>query len=79
VVTSHGAQYWTVSTTGSYQSSNDKRAHFGLGTDMTARSIEIRWPSGIRQTLTNVSGDRIVRIDEPVTTSGSSSGVAGDK
>jgi len=65
VTTSHGAQYWTVSTTGSYLSSNDKRAHFGLGTDTIARSIEIRWPSGIRQTLTNVAGDRIVRIDEP--------------
>jgi enediyne biosynthesis protein E4 len=64
VTTSHGSQYWTVSTAGSYLSSNDKRAHFGLGTDTEARSIEIRWPSGVRQTLTNVAGDRIVRIDE---------------
>ena len=65
VVTSHGAQYWTVSTAGSYLSSNDKRAHFGLDSDSVARSIEIRWPSGIRQTLTDVAGDRIVKIDEP--------------
>jgi hypothetical protein len=65
VVTSHGAQYWTVSTAGSYLSSNDKRAHFGLGTDSVAQSIEIRWPSGIRQTLTEVAGDRIIKIDEP--------------
>ncbi len=65
VVTSHGAQYWTVSTAGSYLSSNDKRAHFGLGTDGIARSIEIRWPSGIRQTLVDIAGDRIVKIDEP--------------
>jgi len=65
VVTSHGTQYWTVSTAGSYLSSNDKRAHFGLGADASARSIEIRWPSGIRQTLTDVAGDRIVKIDEP--------------
>jgi hypothetical protein len=65
VVTSRGAQYWTVSTAGSYLSSNDKRAHFGLGTDSVARSIEIRWPSGIRQTLTDVAGDRIIKIDEP--------------
>jgi hypothetical protein len=79
VVTAHGAQYWTVSTTGSYLSSNDKRAHFGLGADTAARSIEIRWPSGIRQTLTNVSGDRIVRIDEPVATSGSAAGAAGSQ
>jgi hypothetical protein len=65
VVTSHGAQYWTVSTAGSYLSSNDKRAHFGLGADSVAHSIEIRWPSGIRQTLTDVAGDRVVKIDEP--------------
>ena len=65
VVTSHGAQYWTVSTAGSYLSSNDKRAHFGLGADSVAHSIEIRCPSGIRQTLTDVAGDRVVKIDEP--------------
>jgi hypothetical protein len=65
VTTSHGAQYWTVSTTGSYLSSNDKRAHFGLGNETSARSIEITWPSGIHQTLTNVAGDRVVRVDEP--------------
>jgi hypothetical protein len=65
LTTAHGSQYWTVSTTGSYLSSNDKRAHFGLGTDTMARTIEIVWPSGIHQTLTNVAGDRVVRVDEP--------------
>jgi hypothetical protein len=66
VTTSQGAQYWTVSTAGSYLSSNDKRAHFGLGADASAQSIEIRWPSGIHQTLNNVAGDRVVHVDEPV-------------
>ena len=65
LTTAHGSQYWTVSTAGSYLSSNDKRAHFGLGTDTMARSIEIVWPSGIHQTMTNIAGDRIVRVDEP--------------
>ena len=64
LTTAHGSQYWTVSTAGSYLSSNDKRAHFGLGTDTMARSIEIVWPSGIHQTLTNIAGDRVVRVDE---------------
>jgi len=63
--TSHGMQYETVSTTGSYLSSNDKRAHFGLGDDTSAKSIEIHWPSGIVQHLEDVQGDRIVKIDEP--------------
>jgi hypothetical protein len=66
VVTQHRTQYWTVSTAGSYLSSNDKRAHFGLGVDSVARTIEIQWPSGIRQTLTDIAGDHVVKIDEPV-------------
>jgi len=28
--------------------------------------IEIRWPSGIRQTLKNVRGDQILQVDEPL-------------
>lgn len=64
VTTAHGSQYWTVSTAGSYLSSNDKRAHFGLGPDAVATSVEIRWPSGIRQVVKDVAGDREVRIEE---------------
>lgn len=66
VVTSHGPQYWTVSTAGSYLSSNDKRAHFGLGPDSEALSVEIHWPSGIDQKLEHIAGDRVLRVDEPV-------------
>jgi len=40
--------------------------HFGLGNNPTVKSIDIRWPSGIRQTLTNAQGDRIVEIEEPL-------------
>ena len=65
LTTPAGAQWWTVSTGGSYCSSSDKRAHFGLGSATEATSIEIRWPSGIRQTLHNVAGDREVHIEEP--------------
>ncbi len=65
VTTAHSTQYWTVSTAGSYLSSNDKRAHFGLGDDPAATSIEIRWPSGIRQVLKDIPAGRQVRIEEP--------------
>jgi hypothetical protein len=65
LVTSTGAQYATVSITGSYLSSSDKRVHFGLGGESIAQRIEIRWPSGVRQTLKDVSGDQILQIDEP--------------
>lgn len=59
-------QYWTVSTAGSYLSSNDKRAHFGLGASALAQTVEIRWPSGIVQKLTDVRGDQILKVDEPL-------------
>ncbi len=64
LVTPRGSQWATVSTANSYLSSSDKRVHFGLGTEQVARKIEIRWPSGILQTLQNVRADQILRIDE---------------
>ncbi len=65
ITTTHGSQYVTVSTTGSYLSANDKRAHFGLGTDTQAQSVVIHWPSGTVQRLSNVKADQILKVDEP--------------
>jgi enediyne biosynthesis protein E4 len=65
VDTSTGSQWYTVTTASSYLSSGDVRAHFGLNRDSSARTVEIRWPSGILQTLHNVTGDRYVGIEEP--------------
>jgi hypothetical protein len=59
-------QFATVTTAGSYLSSSDKRVHFGLGSETTAQSIEIRWPSGIVQKLSNIRADQILQIDEPI-------------
>jgi hypothetical protein len=66
LITGNGPQLATVSTAGSYLSSSDKRVHFGLGAESAAQSIEIRWPSGILQTLKNVRADQILRVDEPL-------------
>jgi hypothetical protein len=65
IITAQGDQYATVSTCGSYLSSGDKRVHFGLGPLPTIKEIDIRWPSGIRQTFRDVKGDQILRVDEP--------------
>lgn len=65
VTTNAGPQFATVSTGGSYLSSSDKRVHFGLGRETTIQSIEIRWPSGTKQILRNVSADQILQIEEP--------------
>jgi hypothetical protein len=60
-----GSQYATVSTASSYLSSSDKRVHFGLGKEKVVQKIEIRWPSGIRQTLKDVAADQILEVNEP--------------
>jgi len=65
LVTAKGSQMATVTTAGSYLSSSDKRVHFGLGPETVAGTIEIHWPSGIRQTLKNVRGDQILQVQEP--------------
>ena len=69
LVTASGPQYATVSTAGSYLSASDKRVHFGLGPESTVQRIEIRWPSGIKQTVENILADQIFQIDEPSTPS----------
>jgi len=53
-----------VRSGGSYLSQNDLRLHFGLGASKEAHRIEIDWPSGVRQTLSHVKGDRVVSIRE---------------
>ena len=65
LTTAKGSQWWAVSTAGSYLSSSDKRAHFGLGPETIVQTIEINWPSGIHQVLHNVKADQILRVDEP--------------
>ncbi len=65
ITTDAGREFATVSTACSYLSACDKRVHFGLGGETTAKQIEIRWPSGIRQTLKAVRGDREIVVEEP--------------
>jgi hypothetical protein len=65
ITTSAGLQFATVSTACSYLSSCDRRVHFGLGSETSVKEIDIRWPSGIMQTLKDVSGDRSLTVDEP--------------
>jgi hypothetical protein len=55
----------TVSAAGSYLSSSDRRAHFGLGAHKTAKLVEVTWPSGVVQKLENVAADRILKLTEP--------------
>jgi hypothetical protein len=53
-----------MSTTVGYASSADGPLHFGLAGTAVVPKIEIRWPSGIVQTLTDVKADRVVEVTE---------------
>jgi hypothetical protein len=49
---------------GSYNSTNDSRLHFGLGSETVMSSVEVQWPSGAHQEFKNVAADAIYEIDE---------------
>ena len=58
-------QYGEVTTSTGYAASSDPRVHFGLGAARAIREVQIRWPSGARQTLHDIAADRIVTVEEP--------------
>ncbi len=47
----------------SFYSASDFRLHFGLGSAKTAK-LEIRWPSGLKQSFANVAANRIITLRE---------------
>jgi hypothetical protein len=66
VVSASGlAQYFTVTTTAGYLSAHDKRLIVGLGGDLSAKRVEIRWPSGAVQTFDDVRSGHALAATEP--------------
>ncbi|PYX31845.1 MAG: CRTAC1 family protein, partial [Acidobacteria bacterium] len=64
LVTGSLSQIDEVRSGGSYLSQNDLRLHFGLGSIGKVDDVEIRWPSGVTQTLHNLSADHIYIVRE---------------
>jgi hypothetical protein len=64
VVTSSGAQFNHMTSSVGYASSSYGPVHFGLAMDTTVKLVEIRWPSGIVQTLHDVPSDRVLSVKE---------------
>jgi len=64
LVTDGGVQFYTVTTASSYQSSGDKRVHFGLGPATLVKRIEISWPSRTVQVLSDVRSDQFLTVTE---------------
>jgi len=63
--TASKVQYNHVTTSVGYASSSDRRVHFGLGEDSVVKSLEILWPSGIKQELHDIKADQILTVTEP--------------
>ena len=59
-----GRQSVYASTSGSYLSASDPRVHFGLGAE-TKVTVEVGWPGGKRQVLTNIAANQILEVKEP--------------
>jgi hypothetical protein len=65
VRTALGTQTREINNVASYESSNDIRLHVGVGAAKVIQSIEVRWPSGTKQMLTDVPVNQILTIKEP--------------
>jgi hypothetical protein len=58
-------QTFDVSSASSYLSANDPRVLIGLGAVANVSSVEVRWPSGKKQTVSKPDTDRYLTIKEP--------------
>lgn len=55
----------TITAGSSYLSSEDPRAHFGLGDAEGVTQLKVRWPDGTETVAEDVGRNRIVTIDPP--------------
>jgi len=66
-LTSEGVVQVTQAMGGtSYMSASDPRIHFGLGKHSKIDSLQITWPSGQVDKLTNVPIDGVIAVKEGV-------------
>src|SRR5438876_4120544 len=59
-----GKQWHTVRSGSSYCSQSDLALTFGLGNDPQVTSLEIQWPSGTKQKLTNIAANQFITVEE---------------
>ncbi len=57
-------QLQEVCSGGGYISQSDFRLHFGLGKATKAETVEVKWPSGLRQVFHDVDADKFYQIQE---------------
>ncbi|MBK9166069.1 MAG: CRTAC1 family protein [Bryobacterales bacterium] len=59
-----GKQWNAVRSGSSYCSQSDLALTFGLGADKQVTELEIEWPSGTKEKLTNVAANQFLMIEE---------------
>ena len=64
VETAQGKQWNTVRSGGSYCSQSDLALTFGLAQESNIKSIDIDWPSGVKQHFSNIAANQNLRIEE---------------
>ena len=62
ITTKNGVQYNEATTAVGYNSSSDKRVHFGLGSATVVDRIELAWPTGVKQVLESIAADQVLTI-----------------
>ncbi|HZT38969.1 MAG TPA: FG-GAP-like repeat-containing protein [Bryobacteraceae bacterium] len=65
IASARSAQWNRVITSTGYGCSSDPTVHFGLGGDTAVTSVDIAWPSGIRQRLGPLAANQLYSIEEP--------------
>ena len=53
-----------VRSGGGFFSQNDLRVHFGLGKAEKVDLLEIRWPSGLLETLKDIKANQLIYVKE---------------
>jgi enediyne biosynthesis protein E4 len=59
-----GRQWSTVRSGGSYASQSDLALTFGLASDPIVQSIDVQWPSGVKDKVANVQPNQFITIEE---------------
>jgi hypothetical protein len=53
-----------VQSGSSYLGQNDLRAHFGLGAATRSEQLEIRWPNGTAEVVTDLPANHVITVRE---------------
>jgi hypothetical protein len=64
ITTAEGVQFNQATTAVGYSSSSDKRVYFGLGKAAVVDRIELWWPTGVKQVLTQIKADQVLSVVE---------------